>query len=255
MASRHHNADEHLSRITTLWTQFFQAHQEDAEAVRTAQTQMMQRYSGAVYRYLLKLVGDSDGADDLFQQFALEFVRGGFRHASPERGRFRDYLKSSILNLVRRHRRLATRNVLDALGTASLAELPDTRDLADPDVDADLIASLREELLDRAWGGLKRFENESGKLYFTLLNFRAENPNATAEQSAEFLTLRQRSAQAYTSAATRKLLQRSREKFAEILLDELAATTGSVDRELLEGEARELGLLPYCHAGLRKRFG
>lgn len=248
------NADEHLSRITTLWTHVVQAHGDDPEAIRAAQTQIMQRYSRAVYRYLLKVVGDADGADEVFQEFALQFVRGGFRHASPERGRFRDYLKTSILNLVRRHRRRGANQAVGALGTTALVELPAEGDAPDQQMDVQFVESIREELLGRTWNSLKQFEHNSGRLYFTLLDYRAANPTATAEQAAAFLSNKVGPEKSYSAAAARKLLQRAREKFAEILLDELAAASDCSDLETLEEEAGELGLMPYCRAGLKRRF-
>src|SRR5207244_8784969 len=92
--------NQRLSRISTLWTVVLQAHQGSAEAVTKAQQLLMQRYSGAVYRYLLGAVRDPDVAADLSQEFALRFVRGDFRRAAPERGRFRDYVKIALVHLV-----------------------------------------------------------------------------------------------------------------------------------------------------------
>jgi len=62
--------------------------------------QLVLRYSGAVYRYLVGALRDSDAAADLAQEFAVRFIRGDFRRASPDRGRFRNYLKSALINLV-----------------------------------------------------------------------------------------------------------------------------------------------------------
>jgi len=92
--------NERLSQISTRWTLLFQAHQGSAEAVSTAQKQLIQRYTPAVYRDLLGAVHDPEAADELFQEFALRFVRGDFKRADPERGRFRDFLKTSLYHLV-----------------------------------------------------------------------------------------------------------------------------------------------------------
>ncbi len=63
--------------------------------------QLMCRYAGAVHRYLLKALGDSDAAAELNQEFALRFLRGDFRHGDPIRGRFRDYVKRTVQNLMK----------------------------------------------------------------------------------------------------------------------------------------------------------
>ena len=65
----------------------------------------MQRYSPAIYRYLLGAVRDTDTADELFQEFALRFLRGDFKRANPERGRFRDFLKTALYHLIVDHQK------------------------------------------------------------------------------------------------------------------------------------------------------
>ena len=90
--------DQRLSRIATHWTVVFQAH-DGNDPTCTARNQLLLRYSGAVYRYLLGAVRDPDAAADLCQEFAVRFLRGDFRRADPGRGRFRDYVKGALVNL------------------------------------------------------------------------------------------------------------------------------------------------------------
>src|SRR5690242_54719 len=94
------NFDQRLSRISTCWTLVFQAHAAPKEAVAAAQQVLMQRYCGAVYRYLLASLRDADAADEVAQEFALRFVRGDFKRADPERGRFRDFVKTALYHLI-----------------------------------------------------------------------------------------------------------------------------------------------------------
>src|SRR5262245_47846291 len=77
------SSQEHLSRISTLWGLIHQAHGSGVDAATAAQRQLMQRYCGAAYHYLLGAVRDEDVAMDLFQEFALRFVRGDFLRADP----------------------------------------------------------------------------------------------------------------------------------------------------------------------------
>src|SRR4051812_44626670 len=100
-----HEVRHRLSRITTLWTVLFQAHQGTARAASLAQQRLFQRYGGAVYRYLLAALRDPDAAEEVAQDFALRFVRGDFKRADPERGRFRDYLRASLIRAVRDYER------------------------------------------------------------------------------------------------------------------------------------------------------
>src|SRR5712692_6717247 len=144
--------NQHLSRISTLWTLVFQAHQGPADAVARAQRELLERYSGAAYRYLLGAVRDADVASELCQEFALRFVRGDFRRANPERGRFRDYLKTALIHLVtdyHKERRAAPRLLS-----------PDEPEPAAPaeslGSEADFLQSWREELLEGTWKALAK---------------------------------------------------------------------------------------------------
>jgi DNA-directed RNA polymerase specialized sigma24 family protein len=53
-----------------------------------------------VYRYLLKALRDPEAAAEQSQEFALRFVRSDFKEADPERGRFRDFLRTVLYHLV-----------------------------------------------------------------------------------------------------------------------------------------------------------
>src|SRR5262249_6627540 len=52
--------NEHLSRISTRWSLVFEAHAGGGDAAAAALNRLMQRYSGAVARYLLGAVRDPD---------------------------------------------------------------------------------------------------------------------------------------------------------------------------------------------------
>ena len=70
-----------LSRITTLWTLVREAHAEAPHGAPEAQQRLWQCYCGAAYRYLLGALRNKADAEELFQEFALRFVRGDFRRA------------------------------------------------------------------------------------------------------------------------------------------------------------------------------
>ncbi|MFO0953889.1 MAG: sigma factor, partial [Isosphaeraceae bacterium] len=112
--------DQHLSQITTAWTVLGQAHAHvgGPDGTRSprdlvqeqAQARLLRRYGAAVYRYLLASLRDQDAADELFQEFALRFIRGDFHRADQTKGRFRDFLKTALFRLIvdaqRRRRRV-----------------------------------------------------------------------------------------------------------------------------------------------------
>ena len=103
--------DQRLSKIATMWTAVLQAHGAGADTVVVARNRLLLRYSGAVYRYLLGAVRDPEAASDLCQEFAMRFLRGDFRRAAPDRGRFRDYVKVALVNLVNDHHRAGRRKL------------------------------------------------------------------------------------------------------------------------------------------------
>ena len=76
-----------------------------AGILAAAQQQLMLRYCGAVYRYLLRAVRDPTVAEDLTQEFALRFIQGRFGQVDREQGRFRNYVKGALFRLVQDHYR------------------------------------------------------------------------------------------------------------------------------------------------------
>src|SRR5438876_1024348 len=96
-------ADPRLSRISTLWSVVRQAHDGSATGVCVAQQQLLERYGGAVRRYLMAALRDHDATDELFQTFAYRFLHGDLRGANAERGRFRDFLKGVLFHLIADH--------------------------------------------------------------------------------------------------------------------------------------------------------
>lgn len=236
-------ANEHLSRISTMWTLVFQAHGGAADAIAAAQNELMLRYGGAVYRYLLGALRDPDAAAELSQEFALRFVGGKFRRADPGRGRFRDYVRVSLSRLVSEYHRQRKR--LPVLLS------PDAPEPAadDPSLDADgaFVASWREELLERTWQAL----SEANAAYHTVLLYRIDNPDASSAQMAE--QLGERLQKPVNAAWVRKTLQRAHEKYADLLLEEVARSLGDAGEEVLRAELEELDLLKYCRSALERR--
>src|SRR5262249_39699858 len=92
-----------LSRIKTYWTKVLRAHQESGAEAQQAQRELLLRYYGAVYRYLLGTLRDPSAAEELTQDFAVRFLRGDFWRADPDKGRFRDFLKTALRHLAIKH--------------------------------------------------------------------------------------------------------------------------------------------------------
>lgn len=240
--------DDHLSEISTQWTILFQAQQGSADTATLAQQVLLQRYSRAIYRYLLRVLHNSDSAMDLAQEFALRFIQGDFKHVHPEHGRFRDYVKTVLINLIIAHQK--QKQALPQTLPPGVAE-PAVAPADLEQMDQEFVSHWREELLARAWEALAQTESQTGQPYYSVLRFRAENPKKHADEMAAKLgTQLERS---FTVAAIRQTLHRARQKFAALLLDEVARSLHTERTDRLEQELVDLGLLAYCRSALARR--
>jgi RNA polymerase sigma-70 factor (ECF subfamily) len=238
--------DKHLSRISTLWTEVLRAHADPADAAAAARGRLLERYGGAVSRYLLGAVRDPDAADELAQEFALRLVRGDFRRADPQRGRFRDYLKAALVHLVddyHRARQAAPRQLAP--------DAPEPAAPAPPSADSErgFLATWREELLERTWQALA----EANAAYHAALLLRIQSPDLSSAQMAEELGTRL--GRPLTADWVRKAVQRAQARFADLLIEEVATSLEGGTEEELREELRELDLLRYCRSALERRGG
>jgi RNA polymerase sigma-70 factor (ECF subfamily) len=239
-----------LSRISTVWTMLADAHHAPGAEGGAARLAFIQRYQRAAYRYLLGAVRDEDAADELFQEFALRFVRGAFRNADPERGRFRDYLRISLSHLLADYRRQRggqlrplDSDVIEPVGRSS-----------DPtEADRQFVESWREELLSRAWATLAEAERQGGQPFHSVLKFRTENPKCDSAEMARQLTDALRPPRPFTATSVRKVLQRARARFADLLVDEVSHSLGNPGLDQIEEELIDLDLLSYCRPALARR--
>jgi RNA polymerase sigma-70 factor (ECF subfamily) len=235
----------HLSRISTHWDLLFQAHRGQGPTVSQAQQELLRRYCGAIYRYLLGVLRDAHAAEDLSQEFALRFVRGAFKNADPERGRFRDFVKTAVYHLIVDHHRYQQAR------PSPLPEQLQSPDTPDDSADAEFIKHWRGEILGRTWEALAALEQQSGSLFYTVLRWRVEHPNSPAAELANQLS--ESLGKPFTEGGMRVTLHRAREKFADLLLDEVARSLQSSDNERIEQELIDLDLLAYCKPALERR--
>jgi RNA polymerase sigma factor (sigma-70 family) len=236
-----------LSRISTIWTALGAAHGVGDSRAADAQAALIQRYQGAVYRYLLGALHDEDAADDLFQEFALKMSQGAFRRADPGRGRFRDYLKTTLCHLVTDyHNRRRKERPADGDCMPEPAVLPDGSSAEDER----FFQSWREELLARVWASLEQSQERGGQPYYSVLRFRSENPDASSAEMAAELSRQLKPEKPFTETGIRKTLQRAKMQFADLLIEDVAQTLDNPTVEELEQELIDLGLLGYCRSAV-----
>jgi RNA polymerase sigma-70 factor (ECF subfamily) len=169
-----------LSEIDTPWSVVRKAHDGSDESVRLAKQALIDRYGGAVRRYLRASLGDEEAARELFQEFALRLIRGDFRAADPERGRFRNFVKSALFHLIVDHWRGTARR------EQSLAECVavDSAVVPNPLVQDLFDESWREELFSRCWDHLYEAEQHGNTPYFSALRLLVDNPKLTSAEIA-----------------------------------------------------------------------
>lgn len=237
--------DEHLSQIQTMWTMLIKAHKGSSDSINSAQAALLQRYCGAVYRYLVAVVGNVNEADELAQEFALRMLQGSFKGADPNKGRFRDYVKTSLFNLVRRYHRRKNQ----APGLLH-EDAPEPMAPDNPEEDRAFAEKWREELLAKVWESLAQHEKATGQPFHTYLHYRTQNPKTSSSAMAEHFS--KIAGKPTTSAAVRQTLHRARERFGELLIDEVARSVETRDKAAVEQELADLGLLAYCQDAVDK---
>jgi RNA polymerase sigma-70 factor (ECF subfamily) len=237
--------DRPLNRISTLWSVVCQAHDGPPEEVSAAQSELLCRYRLAIHRYLLGALRDPEAADELGQEFALRVIRGDFRTADPQRGRFRDFLKGVLSHLIADHYRRRGRSPAVTPGAPEPVV-----DGGQADLDRQFLDGWRQEVLARAWEALAQVERHSGQPFHTVLRARADHPELRSDAMAERLSARL--GRAVNAGWVRQTLRRAREKFIDQLVEQVVHTLQRPTPDDLEQELGELGLLEYCRSGVER---
>ncbi len=232
-----------LNQLSTCWSAVCRAHEGPSAGLATARQELLARYGGAILRYLRGALRDTAEAEELYQEFALRFLRGDFRRAAPGSGRFRDFIKTALLRLVSRH---CARRRSGALPLE--IDVADTALPPSEGAEREFLRSWRAELLSRTWLALARYEEESGRPFYQALRLRVEHPGRGSEEVAALLSAclhRDVKGPAY-----RQLLHRARTTFARFLLEEVTRSLSAPSRAEIEQELAHLGLLAYCRPAL-----
>jgi hypothetical protein len=226
-----------LSQISTKWSDIVAAHSSTKDAARLAQQRLVDRYCGAVHRYLLSATADVHAAEDLTQTFALRFVRGDFEHADPSKGRFRDFIKTVLYHLVVDYFRDRKRFP---------KPLPEEAALSDSKAFGDRSSKLfaqhwRQEILNRTWQELQLI---GGANFFEVLRWKANHPDSRSIDGAEAMS--KQLGRPMRASGFRQTLLRAREQFAQLLIQEVATSLATSETSLIEQELADLELIEYC---------
>ncbi len=148
-----------LDAIATRWSLIHQAHvagtPQNATVARQA---LVLRYAKSVRRYIGGIVRNTEDADELAQDAIMRLMKGDFAGADPNRGRFRDLLKTAVRNMVHSHWTKANRR---RPADVELDSVVGTEDHHDPLWDAEF----QSNVLDHAWAALREFERKTPKRF------------------------------------------------------------------------------------------
>jgi RNA polymerase sigma-70 factor (ECF subfamily) len=239
---------EHLTDLETSWTTIRNAH-TPGPVGESAMNDLVGRYHDAVERYLRLKLRDQNLADEVFQEFWTKLLTHKLAGADRSKGRFRDYLRTVLHRLI-----------IDHFRARKLQPLPQG-DLLDPATnDAEFDRVWREAVIKRALARLETYQiNTPKNRYATVLRLRLNNPKASIDDLARLLSeqtipetetpvaamlLGQQTGTTVSPEAFRKTLQRARQKFLELLVQELRDTIHPAEPEDIEAEIHDLGLGP-----------
>ncbi len=232
-----HN-DEKIEAIETRWSLIRNAHDpHQAQTAEEARRSLVIRYMAAIRRYVGAIVANDVEADDLAQDFAIRMMKGDFAGADPNRGRFRDLLKTAIRNMVKNHWAKANRH------RASDADLERIDDASSSQQDAEWTAAWRKSVLDQTWARMLADDGGKPSPGYLMLKLRVLMPDASSEELAD--TLSQQIGSPVKADAGRQILRRARARFAAHLLDEIKAGLSDESDERVEEDLAELGLLEW----------
>jgi RNA polymerase sigma-70 factor (ECF subfamily) len=231
--------DRHLDELSTSWTLLQQA-QKGGEDRSRACAALVQRYQQVVRRYLAgALRHDPDAPqalDECEQECWVRLVEGRFAGANPQRGRFRNYLRAVLINLIHDHRRSRCRRDFADLGELD-PETPPVSDEEYRDV-------YRFELLRRTLERLRDQDERTGQRFHEVLQARRAHPDESMEALAQRLS--RPGEQTRNAGWVRITLYRARQRLCELLRQEVAGELTNPTPEAVDEELAELRLLAYC---------
>jgi RNA polymerase sigma-70 factor (ECF subfamily) len=225
--------------VSTHWSVVLTVQQADSHAAAAALNHLCQAYWYPLYSFARRQGHSPEDASDLTQEFFAQLLaRGGLNSASPERGRFRNFLLGSFRNLMANEWKKANRQKRGGQAEVfSLDELDaEARYRLEPRDDC-----TPEKLYDRRWAEtilgrvVQRLQGECdgdgqerGRRFEVLKTFLLD-PKGT-------LSLAEAAAQLGLSViATKGVVHRLRQRYREIFREEIAHTVArpeEVDDEI-----------------------
>ncbi len=228
-----------LNEIRTNWDELLAAHSGEYSEQTQLQARLCQRYFEAILAYLRAAVRDEHVADDLAQEFAFRFIRGDYQNLHPSRGRFRDYIKVVLGNLIAdQYRRKSIR-----VTPIELSQLAGTQDTPQQVLEKDFTDHWRREILRRTWEAFRVLCGLRSTPYYEVLHQHATNTRLTSSLLATRVT--ELTGKPVSAASVRQMLVRARQMFAGCLRKEIGQSLIDASPASIEEELVDLGLSKY----------
>lgn len=244
-------ASSRLDELPTDWALVRLAHSGvDTDEARQARGQLVERYQLAVWKYVLTATRSPDHADELTQEFSLQFMKGTFHHADPGKGELGVMIKASLCHMVGRLKSRQQRknrnevedaeSLLPSLACADSDDRPGSHDV-----------ELQSELLKEAQERMRRHEREhpGGDVLSVVLDYRTAFPDDTYAQLA--LVLSALFERLLTADSVRRMLHKARRRLArtlrQVARERCDPPTAAGARAVLE----QAGLWSCCERFLR----
>lgn len=226
----------------TRWSLVLEGQKEGSHGDR-ARNELLERYHGAVNRYLLARIGDPHAADEVYGIY-VDRVRENhpfLQRADKEKGRFRHYLRRILQNLITDYHRLqqgdAKRRIPVDIDGGVFVAPPMTNE-----EEEEFRRQWVTELMNHAWRALETLCRERDKPFYDVILFKSKHPSYRTETIAAHFSKLWRKPVSLPNM--RQMLHRGKELLHDLLLEEVAhsleerlefkATADQVEEELID---------------------
>ncbi len=225
---------DRIDAISTRWSLLRIAHGSHPDTSKARQMLVL-RYASAVRKYVGAIVRKGEDADELAQDVVLRLMRGDFAGADPTKGRFRDFLKMAVRNMIHNHWAKQGRRQMEAL-----ASDPSSSDQQRED---EWLGAWQKTVLDHALNSCRDDDERNTGSTYQLLKLRMDHPDASSEQLAEMLSWKLNTT--IKADSCRQMLRRARLKLAQALIEEIENGLEEDSPARVLEELAALGLLEH----------
>ncbi len=214
--------------------------QQDGELGDRARNQLLERYHGAINRYLLTRLGDTHAVDEVYEIY-VDRVKDNhpfLQRADREKGHFRHYLRRVLNNLIIDHyrRKKSPKAISPVVSDDFVAPVPTDEQ------EEQFRNEWVKELMYHAWRALETKSRANEKPYYDLMLYKAQNPHVRSREIAEHFSKAWN--KPLSEANVRQILHRGQDLLSDLFLEEVAhsleqrlelpASADQVEEELIE---------------------